>query len=118
MPQRAPPPWARVAPCLLLAAGLLALLRFWGLGRWGLWVDEAHTLHDALWLSRDGLPDNPLGYLITNFVVQFLGSTDEVALRLGPAFFGAIGIPQRWHCRVAASLSTPRPAARAAKSTR
>ena len=48
VPARAPPPWVRIAPCLLGAAALLALLRFWGLGRWGLLVDEAHTLHDAM----------------------------------------------------------------------
>ena len=35
---------------LVLWAGVvaLALLRFWWLGEWGLWIDEAHTLHDAM----------------------------------------------------------------------
>jgi len=75
-----------------LALGL-ALLRFLRLGEWGLWVDEAHTLHDAL--APGGLsPLNyPLGYLVTQWSIALCGgSLDEWTLRLAPAVFGALGI--------------------------
>lgn len=76
-----------------LALGL-ALLRFLRLGDWGLWVDEAHTLHDALAPEGMSLLKFPLGYLMTKGLIGLSGGAiDEWTLRLGPALLGALGIP-------------------------
>ena len=86
-------PGASWTPLLLLALGL-ALLRFLRLGDWGLWVDEAHTLHDSLVPEGLSFLDFPLGYMLTKGVVAIAGSApDEWSLRLLPACFGALGLP-------------------------
>ena len=83
--------WVPVA-LVLFAAGL-ALLRFVELGTWSLWVDEAHSLHDSR-LPSAALERYPLGYLLTRLVIGLRGgAVDELTLRLGPALFGALGIP-------------------------
>ena len=76
-----------------LALGL-ALLRFFKLGTWGLWVDEAHTLHDSLAPGGFSILDYPLGYLLTRGAMDLMGgSLDEWTLRLAPACLGALGLP-------------------------
>lgn len=84
----------RLAGWLGWGAWLLALARFLRLGDWGLWIDEAHTLHDATWLF-DGRPSTyPLGYLAVRAAIALRGGAmDEATLRLAPALFGALSIP-------------------------
>jgi hypothetical protein len=97
-----PPPEAVVADgsppgvwaTLLGLALLIGLDRFLALGTWSLWVDEAHTLNDALALSEGLRPSSPLGYWITAAVVSWSdGATDEATLRLAPALFGWLALP-------------------------
>ncbi|MBK8229936.1 MAG: glycosyltransferase family 39 protein [Candidatus Eisenbacteria bacterium] len=81
---------------LLLALALGALLRFFGLGREGLWVDEAYTsglIHGSaaeIWarLRVDDAP--PLFYLLSKGFVALAGP-GEFALRLLPAL-ASIGV--------------------------
>lgn len=84
----------RLAVWLGWGAWALALLRFLRLGDWGLWIDEAHTLHDAMALF-DGRPVTyPLGYLAVRAAIALHGGAiDEVTLRIAPALFGAASIP-------------------------
>ena len=80
---------------LLLAAGLLALLRFVRLGEWGLWIDEAFTLNDAYQLLDGGRldPRNLLGLASIAAVLGISGGwPDELTLRLAPAIFGFLGV--------------------------
>ena len=102
-PPGAPRPPAPVAPdsaagpnrggpvlLALLAAG--GLLRFLWLGEWGLWIDEAHTLNDAMATTRASF-NYPLNYWATQAVVALRGSVDEATLRLFPAVCGALTLP-------------------------
>lgn len=85
---------ARLAAALGLGAWILALLRFLRLGDWGLWIDEAHTLHDAMRLFEGGRFTYPLGYLAVRAAIALRGGAiDEATLRLAPALFGALSIP-------------------------
>jgi hypothetical protein len=85
------PQAARVFMALALVLGLT---RFWRLGEWGLWVDEAHTLHDAMWLLPGSPPDYPLGYLAVRAVIELCGgATGEAVLRFFPALCGFLSIP-------------------------
>jgi mannosyltransferase len=100
MPSGVPPAPApdagteRLAHWLGWGALLLALVRFLRLGDWGLWIDEAYTLHDALRVFEGGSHNYPLGYLAVRAAV-FLrgGAIDEATLRLAPALIGALSIP-------------------------
>jgi hypothetical protein len=86
-------PSSRLFETLLWCAALaLALLRFAALGRWGLWIDEAHTLHDAAEFSRGNTTAFPLGLSATWTAVLASGSTSEATLRFAPAVFGALGV--------------------------
>lgn len=93
----APVPYAgteRLASVLGWGAWILAVARFLRLGDWGLWIDEAHTLHDALRLFEDGPESYPLGYLAVRGAIALRGGAiDEATLRLAPALFGALSIP-------------------------
>jgi mannosyltransferase len=85
---------ARLAAALGWTACLLALLRFLRLGDWGLWIDEAHTLHDALRIFEGRPSTYPLGYLAVRGAIALSGGAlDEATLRLAPALFGALSIP-------------------------
>lgn len=91
-------PEANAWAWLLFLAVLLALTRFWRLGRWGLWVDEAFTLHDieALGGWRAGLAPrgNFLGLAAIGAAVRLSGGwPDEWTLRIVPAVCGALGVP-------------------------
>jgi hypothetical protein len=57
-----------------------------------LWIDEAHTLHDAMSSSAASLR-YPLGYWLTRLAVGLTGRADEATLRLAPALFGALALP-------------------------
>jgi hypothetical protein len=84
----------RAARAVLALALLLGLTRFWRLGEWGLWVDEAHTLHDAMWLLPGSPPHYPLGYIAVRAMIELCGgSTSEAVLRFFPALCGFLSIP-------------------------
>lgn len=78
----------------MLAIGLLVLaaLRFLSLGHFGLWIDEALTLHDAAEFSRGTAHQFPFGLAATWTAVQAFGPSSEWVLRLAPAIFGALGL--------------------------
>lgn len=80
-------PWLRP---MLAATLVLCALRFVGLGRWSLWLDEALTLAD----SRHGANElNPLGYALFRIIYGFaLGRPDEFLLRLPSAVLGCTSI--------------------------
>lgn len=97
-PPAEPPPGRGVrgdGTLLLLALALgLGLVRFFQLGRWSLWFDEAVTLADAHHGIDSGSVYNPLGYLAIRSTVEWLGGpADEFALRLLPAICGWLVIP-------------------------
>lgn len=83
----------QAARYMLALALVLGLTRFLRLGEWGLWVDEAHTLHDAMWLLPGSPPDYPLGYIAVRAMILLTGSTSEAVLRLFPAVCGFLSIP-------------------------
>ena len=88
------PPERSTWAWILGAALLLGLVRFVRLGEWSLWIDEAHTLHDALARSGAAPEAYPLGYMLTAaFVGLCGGSTEEWVLRLGPAVLGWLALP-------------------------
>lgn len=100
----------RGADALLAAAMVLGLVRFLGLGEFGLWFDEVLTWGDA----RSGTaPRNAAGYAVVGWVVDALGGEPtEAALRLGPAVAGWLAIPLT--ALAFAPLAGPRRAAAAA----
>ena len=83
-----PPESARMLLGLALA---LACLRFFWLGEWSLWIDEAFMLADA----RHGASQlKPVGYWIFGlFYGLWPGQPDEWALRLPAAIFGWLCVP-------------------------
>ena len=78
----------------LLGLGLaLGLLRFFKLGEWSLWMDEALTLTDAQRIADGGL-HNPIGYgLVVGFAQLFSEHPSEALLRLLPALAGWACLP-------------------------
>lgn len=82
---------------VLFGALLVGLLRFWKLGEWSLWVDEAYTYADGrLGLDSEQLW-NPLGYWLLLGVADLLGDRpDEFGLRFLPALAGWCCIPLSW----------------------
>ena len=86
--------WA--ARGLLACALLVGALCFYRLGDWGLWVDEAFTVHDAHRLLRGEASfwrGNALGLAAIAGWVAWLGRwPSELDLRVLPALFGFAGI--------------------------
>lgn len=77
---------------LLGLALLLGAVRFWKLGEWSLWIDEALTVAD--YTNRPTSAGNPVGYLLIRATVEALGGRpDELALRFLPALVGWLTIP-------------------------
>lgn len=92
----APPGHApvRAARWILVLALGLGLVRFFRLGDWGLWIDEAFTLNDVReMLSGMSTPNYPLGYWFVAGAMKLLGRADELALRLAPSIAGYLAIP-------------------------
>lgn len=81
----------------LAAALVIGLVRFFRLGEWSLWFDEAATWTDAHSSLQDSEITNPIGYRLIQAVVSLLGGTpDELSLRLLPAIVGWCVIPLTW----------------------
>ena len=81
----------RGARTLLALALLLGLVRFWRLGTWSLWIDEALTLSDSV---HGGSFKNFLGYgLIGIYLDQLAERPSEFALRLPSAVLGWLSLP-------------------------
>ncbi|MCC7013710.1 MAG: glycosyltransferase family 39 protein [Planctomycetes bacterium] len=75
------------------AVFVLAVLRVVGLDRWGLWIDEAHTLHDARALDWGRLNYFPLNLFLIGRVLAFTeGQPSEALLRALPASVGIAGL--------------------------
>ena len=71
----------------------LCLLRLVGLERWGLWIDEAFTLHDAQSLSWTRLTDFPLNLFLTSVWLDLLPPPHgEASLRAPACLFGVLSI--------------------------
>ena len=71
-----------------------AILRFWNLGHWSFWIDEAFTVRDAQNLSFDSwqvLP-NPIPYLAVKLSILIAGNS-EWGSRLIPCIVGIVSIP-------------------------
>ncbi|MFT4537845.1 MAG: hypothetical protein ACI841_004281 [Planctomycetota bacterium] len=82
---------------LLLIAILIGFLRYWKLGEWSLWHDEAITWADAHHAVGTGQLYNPLGYVAIRWTVAFLGGIPtEFALRLLPALCGHLAVLLTW----------------------
>lgn len=84
----------RAAWALLIAALAIGLLRFWRLGEWSLWIDEAYTYADAWFGARGDGVWNPLGYQLVRASAElFGGRPDEFTLRFAPAVAGWLCLP-------------------------
>ncbi len=98
----APPdakPWDGSTLVVLTAITLLAgVLRLFHLGQWSFWIDEAHTIRDALLLPLDEFLHSsrgryPLGFLLIRWLWPLMPSLGEGYFRLPFAFFGIASIP-------------------------
>ncbi len=71
-----------------------AVLRFWNLGDWSFWIDEAFTVRDAQNLSFNSLQSipNPIPYLVVKLSI-LIGGNSEWGSRLIPCIVGIISIP-------------------------
>ena len=71
-----------------------AVLRFWNLGDWSFWIDEAFTVRDAQNLSFNSLQSipNPIPYLAVKLSIRISGNS-EWGSRLIPCIVGIISIP-------------------------
>lgn len=79
---------------LLWLGLLLALGRFYRLGDWSLWIDEAYTLADS---HHPAGNYNPLGYGLVRATSEALGDPRGVfALRFAPALAGWLMVPLTW----------------------
>ena len=69
-------------------------LRFWNLGQWSFWIDEAFTVRDAQNLSLDSwrVIPNPIPYLAVKLSISIAGSR-EWGSRLIPCIVGIASIP-------------------------
>ncbi|MBK7643962.1 MAG: glycosyltransferase family 39 protein [Planctomycetes bacterium] len=82
---------------LLVLALLLGLVRFWRLGEWSLWYDEAATWFDLQASLANPELHNKLGYSAIGALVRLLGGEPtEFNLRLLPAIAGWLVIPATW----------------------
>ncbi|MBI3820974.1 MAG: glycosyltransferase family 39 protein [Planctomycetes bacterium] len=84
---------------LLALAGIAAALRFYKLGEWSYWSDEAFTMNDsnAFYESDPGrLPDFGLSFRVYGAWFEFarhIGwQLDERVVRTLPAIFGILGV--------------------------
>ena len=81
---------------VLLSVVLLfgTILRFWNLGQWSFWIDEAFTVRDAQTLSSDSwqVIPNPIPYLAVKLSILLAGSR-EWGSRFIPCIVGIVSIP-------------------------
>ena len=81
---------------VLLSVVLLfgTILRFWNLGQWSFWIDEAFTVRDAQNLSLDSwqVIPNPIPYLAVKLSILLAGSS-EWGSRFIPCIVGIVSIP-------------------------
>jgi len=70
---------------------LAILLRFWGLGRWSFWADEALTFLDAQSFPHL-LRINPLPYALVKLTTGLFGQ-NEWGARFGFALIGVLSVP-------------------------
>jgi len=78
---------------LLTAIIVLAgVLRFYRLGDWSFWVDEANTVRKALDLARYDLASRPISLTLIHAVLSAWG-VNEWNSRLVPALIGVASIP-------------------------
>lgn len=90
----------------LLAITLVALaLRLYGLDRWSLWVDEAHTWRDATFplqgndsFLRSGRANYPLTFLALRGLLGLGLGQSEAGLRLPFALLGTLTVPLMGVC--------------------
>lgn len=80
---------------LLLVACVVGLIRFYRLGDWSLWYDEAVTVADA-WHGAGQY--NPFGYELVRLTAGLFGSLEEHVLRLPAALIGWLCVPLTWWC--------------------
>lgn len=89
--------WEHLA--ILLAITLLGgVLRLYRLGDWSFWIDEVHTLRDAVLKTNDefwnsGTKRYPLGFLMLRWLEPYLPTSSEGFYRLPYTFFGICSIP-------------------------
>jgi len=89
-----PAPWTVPTRWIVALALALALARLVGLGRYGLWIDEAFSLHDALALRIERLTNFPLALAVLRAWLEFTGlPVDEAWLRFPAAACGAASVP-------------------------
>ena len=71
-----------------------AILRFWNLGSWSFWIDEAFTVRDAQSLSFDSwrVIPNPIPYLAVKLSILVAGN-NEWGSRFIPCIVGIASIP-------------------------
>ncbi|GEM_PF-1753872 len=92
-------PWTQRAVGILLLITLIAgVLRLYKLGEWSFWIDEAHTLRDAVLMPLDQFfatsrSRYPIGFLLLRFLEPLLPGTGEGSQRLIFAFFGIVSVP-------------------------
>ena len=76
---------------------LAAFLRFYKIGDWAFWIDEAHTYRDMMvsWdvFWESGVSNYPLSYLLLRFLSPILAAHDEGWLRLPFALVGILSVP-------------------------
>jgi len=72
---------------------VIASLRFYQLGRWSFWYDEAMTVTDAAHGVESGDLHNPLGYRLLRAIAAWLGPEREIGWRFLPALAGVALVP-------------------------
>lgn len=100
-PAPGPSPFTRQHAYWLIGAGLVAaVLRFWDLGTWSIWVDEAHTWRDAtlpmggeMGFFATDRGNYPLGFLLVRWLLA-VGVIDgsEFGLRAPFAVLGTASV--------------------------
>lgn len=89
--------WRVQLGCLVLITLLAALLRFYKLGEWSLWIDEIFTITRAQGhFNPETLLEQwwrpPISVILTGGVLQILG-VSEWSARLSAALIGIVSIP-------------------------
>lgn len=96
----APESWSWEHLFILVAITVTGgVLRLYHLGEWSLWIDEVHTLRDAVikteaeFWAESGTARYPIGFFLLRWLEPFLPSASEGSYRLPFAFFGICSVP-------------------------